>query len=369
MISTDNSDSIKSTQALKFKKLNITKGNPLPQMPPISIINNSIKNDYINETTRDINIKFKDDINNAVITDSQSIRPTIDDTIYSSFSSLSTLKSSSESPDVSPFATPISDAVTDTNTSSSLDQSSYAFVSSLDHFPCDIVRSLWLIQSLNLKIANLQDQLNIELNNLNNDNTSKLNPENYLCIKEKLLKFSNEAISESKYLINKINFHGSIVGHNINLMNNLKNIRLKLLRERNWSNFNNFKKDYLKKLPPYQIKEIENSIGILENESEPYFPDFFNKKELSSYNLKVKNHFNRNQNDDSNNNSSLITAKQGLSTIQNSNFGLMKDSTTQENRIQEQKIKEESPSNEFTVSKEIIEDPNPTETTDRFIKD
>ncbi|GMG31273.1 unnamed protein product [Ambrosiozyma monospora] len=140
--------------------------------------------------------------------------------------------------------------------------SNNAFISSLDHLPCDIVRSLWIIQSLNLKSEKLHDELNELLKfktptDPNNTVNNKTRESRVLDLKiyalEKQLKWtSSELNAQSKQLRKTVRHHLSYLEHDLSLMNQLVTYHeltapeLTSADARNWDTFTKFKKEYLK---------------------------------------------------------------------------------------------------------------------------
>lgn len=128
------------------------------------------------------------------------------------------------------------------------------FVNTLDHLPCDITRSLWIIQMLNLKNKRIEEKL-INLFKSNGGMT-EING-----LKLQILKNSNELICESQYLINILNNHSLILIDDLELIKILK-LNLKGWTseavEKRWKQWGEFKKDYL------------NSIKNVNNENNPF---------------------------------------------------------------------------------------------------
>ena len=103
-----------------------------------------------------------------------------------------------------------------------------SFISTLDHLPCDIVRSLWLIQSCNLKIDKYKQELNELLEKYATTTTTLTNEESYFLkriveLKKRIEYLSRETIQESRSLNNQL------ITHKLNLleeMNQLKKIEI-----------------------------------------------------------------------------------------------------------------------------------------------
>lgn len=103
-----------------------------------------------------------------------------------------------------------------------------SFISTLDHLPCDIVRSLWLIQSCNLKIDKYKQELNELLEKYATTTTTLTNEESYFLkriveLKKRIEYLSRETIQESRSMNNQL------ITHKLNLleeMNQLKKIEI-----------------------------------------------------------------------------------------------------------------------------------------------
>lgn len=113
------------------------------------------------------------------------------------------------------------------------------FVSTLDHLPCDITRSLWIIQSLNLENERLKEKVESAP-----DAASAVNME------RKLSRNNEEIVAEAKYLI-------EIVSHHLDVLDDDRAI-VALLKERlpswtseaveeNWGHWTSFKEQYLRR--------------------------------------------------------------------------------------------------------------------------
>lgn len=98
-----------------------------------------------------------------------------------------------------------------------------SFLSTIDHLPCDVVRSLWLIQSCNIKI----DKLKQELNNLlqKYQATESLPQEEIVRIyelKQSIRHLFNETIQEGKTLNNQMIIHKLHLEDEINQLQTIK---------------------------------------------------------------------------------------------------------------------------------------------------
>lgn len=116
------------------------------------------------------------------------------------------------------------------------------FVSTLDHLPCDLIRSLWIIQMMNLRNKRLNEQLSNLLiskseNNLQIERLNKL-----------ILRNSFEAECESKFAVSILLNHLNTLNDDLEILNILK---LKLpgwtseAVEKRWMEWNDFKKSFL----------------------------------------------------------------------------------------------------------------------------
>lgn len=116
------------------------------------------------------------------------------------------------------------------------------FVSTLDHLPCDITRSLWIIQMMGLKNDRLKVKFNTLLNDLNRDEKELLR------INENILRNAREADREAKYAISILNNHLNILEDDCNILDILKE-KLKGWTseavEKRWIEWNSFKKKIL----------------------------------------------------------------------------------------------------------------------------
>ncbi|CUM49307.1 uncharacterized protein AC631_03896 [Debaryomyces fabryi] len=86
-----------------------------------------------------------------------------------------------------------------------------AFISTVDHLPCDVIRSLWLVQACNVSLDHQKTKLNsllLKLQAPNQEGVDKkeIIPE-ILLIKKKLRVLNDESIEESKALYNQLITH------------------------------------------------------------------------------------------------------------------------------------------------------------------
>lgn len=116
-------------------------------------------------------------------------------------------------------------------------------MSTLDHLPCDVVRSLWLIQFLNLRVDQYMNQLDHILKD------SDLNDPQVLAkivsIRNLASKYSKEIVAESQHLKDKLDNHQDYLNSDSLCMERLK--QLKINEQNNTrASFEQFKKQFLK---------------------------------------------------------------------------------------------------------------------------
>ncbi|WLF79611.1 hypothetical protein PVL30_003367 [Lodderomyces elongisporus] len=100
-----------------------------------------------------------------------------------------------------------------------------SFISSVDHLPCDIIRSLWLVQTCNLKIDKLRQGLNDILHKYQTDGYLKdAELATVYELQNQIKWLSKEAVSESKALNCQLITHKLYLQEEINQLHNLKNI-------------------------------------------------------------------------------------------------------------------------------------------------
>ncbi|CAK7896213.1 hypothetical protein CAAN1_04S08152 [[Candida] anglica] len=94
-----------------------------------------------------------------------------------------------------------------------------AFISTVDHLPCDVIRSLWLIQSCNIASNTFKNQLNELIKKLQNDPSIKNEVlGEYFKLKAKIRRLNEESVQESKALYNQL------ITHKISLKEELKQL-------------------------------------------------------------------------------------------------------------------------------------------------
>ncbi|EMG49920.1 hypothetical protein G210_5128 [Candida maltosa Xu316] len=95
-----------------------------------------------------------------------------------------------------------------------------SFISTLDHLPCDIVRSLWLIQSCNLKIDKSKQEINTLLKQYHDRMTiDDISLKRIYLLKERIGYLSNEAIEETKAMNNQL------ITHRLNLLQEMDQLK------------------------------------------------------------------------------------------------------------------------------------------------
>lgn len=86
-----------------------------------------------------------------------------------------------------------------------------AFISTVDHLPCDVMRSLWLVQACNISLDHQKAKLSSLLLKLQEPNHEGLEKKEIiseiLLIKKKLRVLNDESIEESKALYNQLITH------------------------------------------------------------------------------------------------------------------------------------------------------------------
>ncbi|CUM68184.1 uncharacterized protein PRCAT00005902001 [Priceomyces carsonii] len=85
-----------------------------------------------------------------------------------------------------------------------------AFISTVDHLPCDIVRSIWLIQSINLSLSKHRAEVKAVLRRLQLDINTEEKDEltsQVIALKEKIKSLDEEGIMEAEALHNQIMIH------------------------------------------------------------------------------------------------------------------------------------------------------------------
>lgn len=86
-----------------------------------------------------------------------------------------------------------------------------AFISTVDHLPCDVIRSLWLLQACNISLDKEKNKLNSLLLKLQHPGPERIDRSQIvseiLLIKKKVHVLNAESIEESKALYNQLITH------------------------------------------------------------------------------------------------------------------------------------------------------------------
>ncbi|ANZ76679.1 BA75_03505T0 [Komagataella pastoris] len=120
---------------------------------------------------------------------------------------------------------------------------SNSFVSTLDHLPCDVVRSLWLIQFLSLRVDQYMNQLDRLLKDSDLNDPEVV--EKVVRFRNLACKYSKEVVAESQHLKDKLDNHQDYLINDSLCMERLK--QLKINEQNNTrASFEQFKKQFLK---------------------------------------------------------------------------------------------------------------------------
>lgn len=99
------------------------------------------------------------------------------------------------------------------------------YISTIDHLPCDIIRSLWLVQSCNISAEKGKEKLHQFLHQYNPENLSKLSNEEvqriasrYSQLKQHIINCNGEALAEIESL------YANLVAHNEELNRTIANV-------------------------------------------------------------------------------------------------------------------------------------------------
>ncbi|RLV90444.1 Chromatin modification-related protein png1 [Spathaspora sp. JA1] len=104
-----------------------------------------------------------------------------------------------------------------------------AFISTVDHLPCDIIRSIWLIQSCNIKI----DTRKHEIDNILKDqySTGKISQQDIsklIQLKSSIATLSRESISEAHALNNQLTTHKINLTEELQQLENINKSKVNL---------------------------------------------------------------------------------------------------------------------------------------------
>lgn len=130
------------------------------------------------------------------------------------------------------------------------------FVSTLDHLPCDVTRSLWFIQMMNLRNTRIELRLHEEYMKPNDVRDNAM----IVRMRRLILRNSEELVEESKYLIAFLDNHVDLLHDDVNIINELK---VKLpgwtsdAVEMRWKEWGGFKLRYLEKTKGKELNCFE----------------------------------------------------------------------------------------------------------------
>ncbi|KAG7664479.1 uncharacterized protein J8A68_001985 [[Candida] subhashii] len=121
-----------------------------------------------------------------------------------------------------------------------------SFISTVDHLPCDIVRSLWVIQSCNFKISKAKEELNdLLIQYYKTRQISGNQIERIINLKQIIRKFSAETIEESRAINNQL------ITHKLNLAEELDQLQKIQQSQSSFLNDNSKRNDELR----HQLKK------------------------------------------------------------------------------------------------------------------
>lgn len=84
------------------------------------------------------------------------------------------------------------------------------YISTVDHLPCDIVRSLWLVQSCNLGVEKEEEKIR-QLVSDHGNNTQTVAARQYYQLRSKIMSLSREAAEEMNALCGQLRSHESML--------------------------------------------------------------------------------------------------------------------------------------------------------------
>ncbi|KAK6465467.1 hypothetical protein DFJ63DRAFT_22476 [Scheffersomyces coipomensis] len=119
------------------------------------------------------------------------------------------------------------------SSSSSLQNS---FINTIDHLPCDVIRSLWLIQSCNIHINKSRNKLNIlleELQTLSPNETfhQKELIREMIQLKSTISRYTVESISEVKAMNNQLITHKLVLSDELTELQHIYEARSSQIRD------------------------------------------------------------------------------------------------------------------------------------------
>lgn len=138
-------------------------------------------------------------------------------------------------------------------------------VSTLDHLPCDIIRSLWLVQMMNLKTTRLEAKISHLLKQ------TPLNIKEVNRTKQLMLKYQLESECESKHLVSIVENHLDILNDD-RVLNKLLSDKLpgwtSEAVESRWNDWREYKKKFIENRKANPEKNIFNdSFNDMNNQS------------------------------------------------------------------------------------------------------
>ncbi|CAH2353011.1 hypothetical protein CLIB1423_09S00826 [[Candida] railenensis] len=103
-----------------------------------------------------------------------------------------------------------------------------AFISTVDHLPCDVIRSLWLMQSCNIASNTFKTALDHLMQQIQKDPVQcRKNPETIsklIYLKEKIRNMDSEALQESRALYNQLVTHRTSLVEELNQLMSLGSV-------------------------------------------------------------------------------------------------------------------------------------------------
>ncbi|KAG7857754.1 hypothetical protein KL939_003010 [Ogataea angusta] len=120
-----------------------------------------------------------------------------------------------------------------------------AFISFLDHLPCDIVRSLWITQSLSLKNEEIRSKLDSLLRDQRPGKITKVETLREIAhLRGLLIRNSRELVAEAEQLSQILAHHQKLSSNELHLMDILKHSRNQQ-NTRTWEDFTHFKRNFV----------------------------------------------------------------------------------------------------------------------------
>lgn len=99
-----------------------------------------------------------------------------------------------------------------------------SFIATVDHLPCDVIRSLWLVQSINICIRKHREELNQILQNIQAGSTPDF--DRIVALKSAILHYSTEAIQESQALNNQLLTHKLCLNEELDQLQQIANSKI-----------------------------------------------------------------------------------------------------------------------------------------------